>query len=40
MTIKKTYFGTITATKDTLKMLAHYMSMAAFYYEGDESGST
>lgn len=39
MTIK-TYFGTITATKATLKMLAHYMDMAAFYYEGDESGST
>lgn len=26
MTIK-TYFGTITATKVTLKMLAHYMDM-------------
>lgn len=35
MTIK-TYFGTITATKDTLKMLAHYMDMVAFYYEGDD----
>lgn len=35
MTIK-TYFGTITATKVTLKMLAHYMDMAAFYYEGDD----
>lgn len=39
MTIK-TYFGTITATKVTLKMLAYYMDRAAFYYEGDESGST
>lgn len=39
MTIK-TYFGTITATKVTLKMLANYMDRAAFYYEGDESGST
>ena len=35
MTVK-TYFGTITATKVTLKMLAHYMDMAAFYYEGDD----
>lgn len=35
MTIK-TYFGTITATKATLKMIAHYMDMVAFYYEGDD----
>lgn len=35
MTIE-TDFGKITATKDTLRMLAHYMDRAAFYYEGDD----
>lgn len=35
MTVK-TYFGTITATKGTLKEIAHYMDRAAFYYEGDD----
>lgn len=35
MTIK-TYFGTITATRATLKMLARYMDMASFYYDGDD----
>lgn len=33
MTIE-TDFGKITATKDTLRMLAHYMDRAALYYEG------
>lgn len=35
MTIE-TDFGKITATKDTLGMLAFYMARAAFYYEGDD----
>lgn len=35
MTIE-TDFGKITATKDTLRTLAHYMDRAAFYYEGDD----
>lgn len=34
MTIE-TEFGKITATMDTLIMLAHYMDKAVFYYESD-----
>ena len=33
MTIE-TDFLEITATKDSLRMLAHYMDRAVFYYEG------
>jgi hypothetical protein len=32
MTIE-TNFGKITATKDTLGILVHYMDRAAFYYD-------
>jgi hypothetical protein len=35
MTVE-TYLGRITATKDTLRMLAHYMDRAALYYEGHD----